>query len=220
MIERVLEPELMDTEQDAREYDQMDHSEVNERFVRDFLALHRGPWPVLDVGTGTGLIPIQLCRIEPAACVLAVDAAAEMLKRAASNVRAAGLESKVCLQLADGKQLPYPEASFPAVMSNSLLHHVPDPFVPLAEMYRVTEPGGALFLRDLIRPATEAELEKLVDQYAGDCNERQRQLFADSLRASLTLDEVRALAVQLGLSPDCVHRSSDRHWTLACRRPR
>jgi len=219
MLERVLEPEVMDTEQDAREYDEMDHSEVNRRFACDFLALHRGPWPVLDVGTGTALIPIELCRQEPAAAVVAVDAAAEMLKRAEANVRAAGLTAAILLQRADAKRLPFPDAAFPAVMSNSLLHHVADPFVPLSEMYRVIRPGGLLFVRDLIRPGTEAELRRLVEQYAGEASERQRELFADSLRASLTLDEVRALAAGLGLPADCVQRSSDRHWTLASRRP-
>ncbi len=218
-MQRVLEPEVMDTEQDARDYDAMDHSGVNERFVRDFLALHRGPWPVLDVGTGTALIPIELCQLQPAASVLAIDAAAEMLRRAAKNIRAAALDAAIHLQRADAKRLPYRDATFPAVMSNSLLHHVADPLTPLAEMCRVTQPGGLLFLRDLIRPENDFELKRLVNRYASNCNEHQRRLFADSLRASLTLDEVRELAAQLGLPPDCVQRSSDRHWTLACSWP-
>ncbi|MBC8120702.1 MAG: SAM-dependent methyltransferase, partial [Gemmatimonadaceae bacterium] len=52
MLERVLEPEVMDTLQDAQEYDRMDHSEVNRAFVRDLLALAPplGVW--LDLGTG------------------------------------------------------------------------------------------------------------------------------------------------------------------------
>ena len=42
MLPRVLEPEVMDKPEEAREYDAMDHSAVNLRFVADFLAAH-GP---------------------------------------------------------------------------------------------------------------------------------------------------------------------------------
>ncbi len=38
MLSRVLEPEVMDTPEQASAYDAMDHSEVNRRFVDDVLA--------------------------------------------------------------------------------------------------------------------------------------------------------------------------------------
>ena len=41
MIERVLEPEAMDTAEEVRQYDAMDHGAVNRQFVDDFLA---GAW--------------------------------------------------------------------------------------------------------------------------------------------------------------------------------
>ena len=59
MIPRVLEPEAMDTPEEVLQYDLMDHSEVNARFVADFLAVH-GPCrggEILDVGTGTAAYP-------------------------------------------------------------------------------------------------------------------------------------------------------------------
>jgi hypothetical protein len=37
MLQRVLEPEVMDTAEEAIDYDRMDHREVNRRFVDDFL---------------------------------------------------------------------------------------------------------------------------------------------------------------------------------------
>jgi len=42
MLNRVLEPEVMDTPEDARDYDAMDHSGVNRVFVADFLAVWNG----------------------------------------------------------------------------------------------------------------------------------------------------------------------------------
>ena len=77
----------MDTPEEAVDYDSMDHSEVNRVFVDDLLAALRTPdssekpgfLSVLDVGTGTALIPIELCR-RPVEChVTAIDLAQEML---------------------------------------------------------------------------------------------------------------------------------------------
>jgi hypothetical protein len=50
-------------------------------------------------------------------------------------------------------------------------------------------------------------------------HERQRALFDASLRAALTVDEVRALVGPLGIAPAAVQATSDRHWTLACTKP-
>src|SRR4051812_38134791 len=64
MLQRILEPEVMDSPQEALEYDTMDHSAVNRVFVDDLLAARPAPGDVLDLGTGTALIPIELCKRE------------------------------------------------------------------------------------------------------------------------------------------------------------
>lgn len=214
MIPRVLEPEVMDTPEDATDYDQMDHSEVNHRFASDFLsACPLPPGPILDVGTGTAQIPIELCRQHPAVVVHAIDLAEEMLILAAANVTAAGLDARIRLEKANGRQLPYPDGRFVAVVSNSIIHHIPNPFECFAEMVRVCSPGGTLFVRDLLRPHTNEQLEHLVATYAGNANPHQRQLFSDSLRAALTLAEVQTLVVELGFDRETVRQTTDRHWT-------
>jgi len=40
-------------------------------------------------------------------------------------------------------------------------------------------------------------------------------MLADSLRASLTLEELREIIAGLGFSPESVQQTSDRHWTWA-----
>jgi len=223
MLPRVLEPEVMDTEEEARDYDSMDHSAVNRVFVTDFLA--EGPLigPVLDLGTGTAQIPIELCRREPAAIVVAVDLADHMLALARSNVDRAGLAARIELRKGDGKRLPFADSAFHSTMSNSIVHHIPEPKSALEEALRVTRRGGRLFFRDLLRPESDAEVRRLVDLYGppaggGDskaANDHQRALFGASLRAALTLDEVRAIVDELGLCRNCVVQTSDRHWTFA-----
>ena len=218
MLPRTLEVEVMDTEAEARDYDAMDHAAVNRAFVTDLLAVTVPSAEVLDVGTGTALIPIELCRRAAGFNVVAVDLARHMLELAETNVRRAGLADRIRLELADSKELPYAAGRFAVVMSNSIVHHIPDPAHAVAEMLRVLAPRGTLFVRDLVRPPDESTLQRLVDTYAADANLHQRTMFADSLRAALTLDEVRALVAAFGLSPDDVRPTSDRHWTWCLRR--
>ena len=83
-------------------------------------------------------------------------------------------------------------------MSNSIVHHIPIPASVMESMLQQVEPGGTLFVRDLARPDTLEELKELVHLYAADSLERARRLFADSLHAALTVDEVKKLLGALG----------------------
>ena len=215
MLPRVLEPEVMDSAEEARDYDAMDHSQVNRVFVADFLSFWPGSGTILDLGTGTAQIPIELCRQHPTIQVVAVDLAEHMLKVAADNVRRAGLDQRIQLKRIDAKELPWTEHSFAAVISNSIVHHIPRPELVLAEMVRVLNPGGALFIRDLLRPEDDAAVRNLVQTYAGDANAHQQKMFDDSLRAALTLAEVRAMVQDLGFDPATVQQTTDRHCTWA-----
>src|SRR5438094_974799 len=73
ILPRRLESEVMDTSSEAEDYDSMDHSAVNRVFASDFLAAWSGGNPVLDVGTGTAQIPIELCRRDERPVVTAID---------------------------------------------------------------------------------------------------------------------------------------------------
>jgi ubiquinone/menaquinone biosynthesis C-methylase UbiE len=199
MLQRILEPEVMDSAAEAHDYDTMDHSFVNQLFVTDLLQLWDGNGKVLDVGTGTAQIPIELCRRQLQARVTAIDMAEHMLRVGRRNVESAGLAQRIELQHCDAKKTPLPDHAFDAVMSNSIVHHIPEPFAVLKEMARVVKPGGVLFVRDLLRPADDETLRRLVHTYAGDANAHQQKMFAESLHAA------------------GVCQSSDRHWTWAAR---
>ncbi|MFO0959004.1 MAG: class I SAM-dependent methyltransferase [Isosphaeraceae bacterium] len=221
MLPRVLETEVMDTPEEAVEYDAMDHSAVNDRFVADLLEA-RGPvrgGRVLDIGTGTARIPIALANADPQARILGVDLARHMIDLGRRNVSRAGLDGRIELELVDAKGLPYADGGFHAVISNSIVHHIPQPASAMAEMARMVAPGGILFVRDLARPDTAENLDRLVGTYAGDESDRARGLFRDSLHAALTVDEVRGIVRGLALPPEGVRMTSDRHWTWTWHRP-
>ena len=228
-LPRVPEPEAMDSAEEASDYDAMDHGQVNARFCEDLLAVVARPGRVLDVGTGTALIPVELCSRAKAATVEGIDLASHMLALAERNVKRAGLHARITLSRRDAKATGWPDGSFDTVVSNSIVHHIPEPRDAFAEMWRLARAGGLLFVRDLERPESDARVAELVATYAvipaglppdqRAMHERQRALFDASLRAALTVDEVRALVAGLGVAPAAVQRTSDRHWTLCCVKP-
>ena len=212
---RTLEPEVMETEKDAVEYDSMDFAEVNLAFAQRALELAPQRGRILDIGTGTGRIPIvmlQQGRSEIA--IHAIDLSPEMLKVARKNVDASKLSGRITLQLVDAKRLPFVPLEFDMVISNSVVHHVPNPVTFFVEMVRVVRTGGGIFVRDLIRPATVEDVGRLVQMYAGDSDPYQQKLYRDSLHAALTIPEIEEYAIKAGVTGAQVVQSSDRHWSL------
>ncbi len=212
-MQRVLEPEVMDTWEEAVEYDSMDFSEVNAAFAKSAIALGPMSGKILDAGTGTARIPIAIAQMRPTWELTCIDLSANMLKQAAENVSRAKVEKQIKLESIDAKAMPYPESSFDMVISNSIIHHLPDPLPFLQEVKRVLKPNGAIFLRDLLRPEKPEMRDNLVEMYAGDGNLHQKQLFSDSLQAAFTLAEVEMMVETAGLLGLRIYESSDRHWT-------
>lgn len=215
-MRRTLEPEVMDTAEDAEEYDAMDFTEPDAGFASAAAAL-LGDAPgarALDIGTGTAKIPILLLGHRPGVAVLAVDMAEAMLRVAAQNLARAGLAASCTLARMDAKALDAPGGAFDLVMSNSLAHHLPEPLDLLREIARVVKPGGAILVRDLLRPESVDAAWAIVDRVAASDTPRQRQLFFDSLCAALTLDEVREMVAAAGIEGAAVTQVSDRHWSV------
>lgn len=216
LMDRILEPEYMDTQEEAQEYDAMDHVAANESVLARFLEIGGGRGRAVDLGTGPGHIPVLIARARPEARIVAVDAAQTMLDLARERVDQAGLADRITLQQANVRDLPFGDDSFDEVFSNSILHHIPDPLDFLREAWRVLVPGGVLLIRDLFRPASEGQAWALVDEHAAGASDCQRQLLFDSLHAALTLEEARSTVAEVGMSGASVEMSSDRHYTIEC----
>jgi ubiquinone/menaquinone biosynthesis C-methylase UbiE len=135
----------METDEEAREYDSMDHSAVNLAFVQDLLAGGDVVGEVIDLGTGTAQIPILLCQQVEECRVMAIDLSVAMLDLARLNIEVNSLITRIALAHIDSKELLYEDDQFDVVMSNSIVHHVPEPGTVIAEAVRVTKPGGRLF---------------------------------------------------------------------------
>jgi ubiquinone/menaquinone biosynthesis C-methylase UbiE len=212
-MQRQLEPEVMDTADEAAQYDAMDHREPNAAFVARLLALNASG-RMLDLGTGPGHIPLLVCDAVPGCTVTGIDLSREMLAIAERRRLASPHAGRITYRLADAKALPFADATFDAVFSNTILHHIPDPRPFLREAARVLRPGGALLIRDLFRPPDERRLDDLVALHAGDATDPQRKMFRDSLMAALTPDELGTIAQSIGLTDARVVIDTDRHMSL------
>ena len=213
-MNRIVEPEVMDTQEAAEAYDAMEHGEVDQAFVDRVIALGADTGHFLDVGTGPAQIPILLAQYCPNIHITAIDLSAEMLKIAKRHVSDAGLTDRITLERVDAKTLPYPDNTFDGLISNSIVHHIHDSLRALQEMGRVTRPKGAVLIRDLIRPETPADAQAFVDLYAADDTPYQQQLYYDSFLAAFTIAEVNAMLTQMDLPGAVVVQSTDRHWSI------
>ena len=238
-IPRVLEPEVMAGAEEAGEYDEMDFSATDRLFAERAAELARGarramaartpsmtapeapavaaskaPF-IVDIGSGNAKIPLAMCALlPPAAAVCAVEMSTEMLAVAARNRAREGVAARrLYLMKGDAKRLPFAADSIDMVTSNSLVHHIPDPRAVFAEVARIARRGGPLLIRDLVRPESEAALEHILATHAAQASPLQRTLFADSLRAALTVDEVRQMLDECGLADVAVSQITDRHWS-------
>ena len=89
-MERVLEPEYMDTPEEADGYDAMDHTDANTAFVERLMELG-AHGKILDIGTGPGHIPLMLAERVPDGEIIGIDMASHMLAHAERHLAASQL---------------------------------------------------------------------------------------------------------------------------------
>lgn len=218
-MDRVLEPELMDDEEQARAYAEADFAASHQAQVDVFLRswpAEQGPvrGPILDLGCGPADVTVRLARACPEAVIDGVDGSAAMIRHGRERVAAAGLADRV--KLVEGllpRDAP-PRPAYPVVFSSSLLHHLHDPSVLWESVRRFGAPGAFVFVLDLMRPETPADVDRLIDTYAAGEPEVLRRDYAASLFAAFTPEEVRAQLRAAGLEGLAVEAVTDRHMVV------
>ncbi len=218
-MERIPEPEVMDDPAQAVAYARADFAEVNQAFVDRF----RAAFPdfaagrLVDLGCGPADIPIRLAQALPAAHITAVDASPPMLALARQAVAAVGLAGRIALVEGWLPGLPLPDAGFDAVISNSLVHQLPDAAPFWREAHRLARPGAAIFVVDLSRPPSDTAARAIVETYSTGEDPVLKRDFFNSLRAAFTVEEVAAQLRAAGLGHLQPQIISDRHWAVAGR---
>ena len=214
-MDRILEPELMDDSEQARIYSEADFAEENQGFVDRFLELYDDldHAHILDLGCGPGDIPIRLVRGHPTLRVTGIDASQPMITLAEEAVREAGLTERIRFLCQRFNDVTLPDPG-DGIMSNSLVHHVPNPLQFWYALKTLAKSGAPVLVMDLLRPESPEEAQAMVDQYAAHEPERLRKDFYNSLLAAFTEDEVAAHLAELNLSRLLIDVPDDRHWIV------
>jgi demethylmenaquinone methyltransferase/2-methoxy-6-polyprenyl-1,4-benzoquinol methylase len=105
---------------------------------------------LLDLGAGTGDLAREASRQYPGCRSVAADFTLEMMRVGKSRLDRASL----LWSAADALCLPFPQATFDAVVSGFLLRNVSDIQRTLQEQYRVLKPDGRIVCLDTTRPAS------------------------------------------------------------------
>jgi ubiquinone/menaquinone biosynthesis C-methylase UbiE len=107
---------------------------------------------VLDVAAGSGDQTLDIARrIGPEGHVLATDLSPASLALAQQDASREALRN-LTVQVADGADLPVPDAAFDSVVCRLGLMFFPDPLRGLREMHRILRPGGAMCVMVFGRP--------------------------------------------------------------------
>lgn len=195
----------------ASAYDESLPAHVVEHYLQkrvSFVLAHCPRGRALDVGCGTGTLAArlaasgyQMAGIDPSEGML------EVLRKRAPDVEAVR---------AEGTAIPFPDASFDLVLSVAVMHHIADPAEvrgTLAEMTRVTRPGGRILVWD--HNPRNPYWRVLMARVPQDTGE-ERLIPEDELLHGLAAAGARTLlSTQLGLVPDFVPRAALRAASVA-----
>ncbi len=214
-MKRIPEPELMDSEEQTLAYAEADFEESNSLFTQEFLGRFTGlagNGNMADLGCGPGDIAIRLANAMPGWRITGIDAGENMLRRAREHPAYPPVADRVSFRLAYLPDPSLPAGDWNAIVSNSLLHHLPDPQVLWTSIRQLAAPGAAVQVMDLVRPESKSAAMKLVDRYAEGAPEILREDFYNSLLAAYTVEEIEEQLARAGLDSLRVKTVSDRHW--------
>ena len=123
---------------------------------------------VLDIGSGSGGITVDLVRRHGAGRVVGIDVEASVCAAARQRVERAGLADRVEIRLVEPGPLPFPEASFDLVFSKDSIVHVPDKETLAREAFRVLKPGGRFAVSDVVvRGDVPPEIRRSMELWVG-----------------------------------------------------
>lgn len=218
-MKRIVEPELMTGEEQARAYAGADFSAAHDSYVKLFAEKFPKRLPsavVLDLGCGPCDVTIRFAQANPGYRFHGVDGSAAMLEYGRRAIaRHVGLARRIRLIEGFIPGAPIPRRRYDVILSSSFLHHLHDPQVLWQTVRKYSRRGTIVFIADLRRPSSRAQARAFVRRYAEAEPAVLQRDFFNSLLAAFTPAEVRRQLQQAGLDGIKVEVISDRHLLVS-----
>lgn len=152
---------------------------------------------VLDIGTGSGRLAIELAKMK--GCyfdITAIDISENMIRKAVENARQAGVEDRIRFLVGTAAALPFPDDSFDLVISYASLHHWLEPVAVFNEVERVVKESGGVIIRDNKRVYQNPFWKSVIWFISRFMNKRHRENWPKAILASYTIPEIRQILSQ------------------------
>ena len=164
---------------------------------------------VLDLGSGGGIdVLLSARRVGPTGKAYGLDMTDEMLELARDNQKKAGAENVEFLK-GEIEQIPLPDNSVDAIISNCVINLSADKDKVLSEAFRVLKPGGRFAVSDVVtRGEMPPEIREKVLLWVG--------CVAGALQESEYRSKLAAAGFEnISVEPTRIYRSDDARTFLA-----
>jgi ubiquinone/menaquinone biosynthesis C-methylase UbiE len=162
----------------ARVASRLYYAPFAKRVATSLSSTENGP-TLVDLGTGPGILAIEVHKLLPHARIIGVDPSGEMLKIARGNAVESGMldfEGR----LGRAEEMPIETNSVDLVFSHFSFHEWQDPAKGLSEVFRILKCGGSVVLRDFNRTwfsGWKRSLVKLLSAAVGESYEGHLEMF-------------------------------------------
>lgn len=212
-MKRIPEPELMLEPQQVSAYAEADFEEPHSNLIKLLHDKFHGAevrGKAIDLGCGPGDITFRFASEFPEIRIHAVDGSLGMI-RYANNLLASRTDIReriifIHTLLDEFKTLH----NYDWIISNSLLHHLSDPYVLWKSLKIFADKGSKIFIMDLYRPESLQDARTLTNKYTAGEPDILKRDFHNSLLAAFSVDEVRVQLGSAGLDLS-VEKVTDRH---------
>ena len=227
-MERTVEPELMEREDQVTSYAAADFSEgendlinkIKYYLIKNNIILNQTDL-IVDLGCGPGNISEKLSLKWPEASVLGIDGSKEMIRKAELNKKNSSNRNRlnnlryICgdIKNLNRGQIPF-EKNISLLVSNSLIHHITylDDFFNCIE--KLSTSSTINFHKDLKRPHDEKSALELREKCARKYNDILTNDYYASLKASYTLKELKSFIFEKKLYSLEVFEEGDQYLVI------
>ncbi len=174
---------------------------------------------VLQIGCGLGTTTTEvLHRLDAESRLIAVETSQAFVERARANVAAEYLGRRVFFRAHDlVSKLPFADGAFDCTLANVMLAKHPSPAAFVAEVGRVTKPGGTFRLATLL----VGTWREFLDVYSDVLVRLRKDEIASALRVyTKSFPEPEALARELESAGFAKVEVETTHWELVFRTSR